>query len=58
MPANRILEAIKWHTLLRRSAPISLGKALLAVWVGVSVSLFAPNRIGEYGGRITSGERF
>lgn len=52
MPLNWWAETRKWHQFVRQYDPISPGRALLAVWVGVSFSLFTPNRIGEYGGRV------
>lgn len=52
MPANWLAETQKWHSFMQRYESLSLWKALLAVWVGVSFSLFTPNRIGEYGGRL------
>lgn len=52
MPLNWLAETQKWHSFMQRYEPLSLRKALLAVWVGVSFSLFTPNRIGEYGGRM------
>lgn len=52
MPINWWLETAKWWILLRRIYPSPLGKAFLAVLNGISLSLFTPHRIGEYGGRI------
>lgn len=52
MPFNWGLEAIKWRRLLREFMAISFVQALSGVLSGVTVSLFTPNRIGEYGGRI------
>ena len=52
MPVNWLLEARKWKLLMRPALPLSLGTSLRAVLSGVAVSLFTPNRIGEYGGRI------
>lgn len=52
MPLNWFVETLKWRQYVLRFEPISLKRALLAVWVGVSFSLFTPNRIGEYGGRV------
>ena len=52
MPLNWLVETLKWRQFVQRYNPISLGKALMAVWVGVGFSLFTPNRVGEYGGRI------
>ena len=52
MPAVWMLEAKKWKLLMRPALEMSLRRALGAVLGGVSLSLFTPNRIGEYGGRI------
>jgi hypothetical protein len=52
MPANWMAETLKWHQFVRRYEPMSRWKALRAVLSGVSFSLFTPNRVGEYGGRI------
>lgn len=52
MPANWLAETLKWHQFVRRYEPMSRWKALRAVLSGVSLSLFTPNRVGEYGGRI------
>lgn len=52
MPLNWLAETLKWQPFLYQYTPLSLRQGLLAVWVGVSFSLFTPNRMGEYGGRI------
>jgi uncharacterized membrane protein YbhN (UPF0104 family) len=52
MPVCWILEARKWKLLMRPALRMSTRRALGAVLGGVSLSLFTPNRIGEYGGRI------
>jgi hypothetical protein len=52
MPLNWLAEAMKWLPFVRRYEPMSTWKALRAVLAGVSFSLFTPNRVGEYGGRI------
>ncbi len=57
MPFNWLAETWKWHRMVRRWTPVSLWRSLIAVWVGVSFSLFTPNRVGEYGGRILLIER-
>ncbi len=45
------LEARKWQLLVNRSQPISFGKAVSGVRVGLPLALITPNRIGEIGGR-------
>jgi len=46
------LEAAKWKRLLAHTESVSLGKAYRGVLTGVAFTLFTPNRIGEYLGRI------
>ncbi len=46
------LEAAKWQRLLRHTEPVSFPRAFTGVLTGVSFTLFTPNRIGEYLGRI------
>lgn len=52
MPLNWLLEAYKWKILIDKIEVISLLRSLKAVFSGITVSVFTPNRIGEYGGRI------
>ncbi|MEO6132683.1 MAG: lysylphosphatidylglycerol synthase domain-containing protein [Saprospiraceae bacterium] len=52
MPANWILETIKWRTLLTIHVRVPFIYTLKTVAGGVALSIFTPNRIGEYGGRI------
>jgi uncharacterized membrane protein YbhN (UPF0104 family) len=46
------LEAFKWKYLLTTVKFISIATAIQSVFCGVSFSIFTPNRIGEYAGRI------
>lgn len=46
------LEAIKWKILIRKIEKISFLRSLKAIFSGVSISVFTPNRIGEFGGRV------
>jgi len=52
MPVNWGLETLKWHGLIRRFSALTFWQAYQSVLAGVAVSLFTPNRIGEYGGRV------
>ena len=52
MPVCWLLESAKWKLLMRAVFKMNLQEALRAVLGGISISLFTPNRIGEYGGRI------
>ncbi|MDF2438256.1 MAG: hypothetical protein K0Q95_2632 [Bacteroidota bacterium] len=52
MFVNWGLESLKWQYLIRPLEKISFGDASRAVYAGVTVSIFMPNRIGEFAGRI------
>ncbi len=52
VPFNWWSETQKWLPLIRKVMPISFWRAFRAVMAGVTFSLFTPNRVGEYGGRI------
>ncbi|MEM7382585.1 MAG: lysylphosphatidylglycerol synthase transmembrane domain-containing protein [Bacteroidota bacterium] len=52
MPLNWGLEALKWQQLTRKVIPVSYWQLYKAVLAGVTISLFTPNRVGEFGGRI------
>jgi MFS family permease len=43
---------LKWQVLIKDFEKLSFGKAYQAILSGITFSLFTPNRIGEYGGRI------
>lgn len=52
MCINWGIEARKWHVLVSRIQPINFFTAYKAVLSGVSLSLFVPNGIGDYAGRL------
>jgi len=52
MPVNWLLETIKWRTLISIHLQVPVRQMIKAVAGGVALSIFTPNRIGEYGGRI------
>ena len=52
MPVNWGLEAWKWKTLIHPLEHISFVKSLKSILSGVTISIFTPNRIGEFVGRI------
>lgn len=52
MPVNWLLETKKWMALLRPLSVVPMKRALRVVLIGLAGSLFTPNRIGEYGGRL------
>jgi uncharacterized membrane protein YbhN (UPF0104 family) len=49
---NWWLETKKWQLLLSNKEKIRTGTAIQAVFAGVTIGLFTPNRIGEYAGRL------
>jgi uncharacterized membrane protein YbhN (UPF0104 family) len=51
MVVNWSLEAIKWRYLIRKSEKISFFRSLKAIFTGISVGTFTPNRLGEFLGR-------
>ena len=53
IPFNWATETLKWHQFVARHEPgFTFWRAYQAVLAGVAFSLFLPNRVGEYGGRI------
>lgn len=49
---NWSIETVKWRYLILKIENISFFQAFKAVVSGVTVSVFTPNRIGEYAGRV------
>ena len=49
---NWMLESLKWKFMIRKIEAISFFTSFRAVFSGITVSSFTPNRIGEYGGRV------
>ena len=52
MLVNWSLEAVKWKFLIQKLQKVSFWLAFKAVFLGVTVSIFTPNRVGEFGGRV------
>lgn len=52
MFANHAIEAYKWQLLIGKLEKLKFGVAIEAVFTGISVSMFLPNRIGDYFGRV------
>ena len=52
VPLNWALETAKWRVFTRNFSKLNFFQSFKAVLAGVTISLFTPNRIGEYGGRI------
>ena len=46
------VEALKWQKLMAKIEILKFSAAFRAILCGVSLSLFTPNRVGEYGGRV------
>lgn len=45
-------ESLKWKSLIDKVEKISIYRAFKAIFSGVTVSIFTPNRVGEYVGRV------
>lgn len=52
MPVNLNLEAYKWRRLIRHLETFTQFNAFKAICSGITLSMFTPNRIGEFGGRV------
>lgn len=52
LPMNWILETQKWRLLLSPVVDLPFWKSFQAILAGITVAIFTPNRIGEYGGRV------
>lgn len=52
MPVNWLIESIKWQFLIKKVENVNLGSSVKAVFAGTAISIFTPNRIGDYLGRI------
>ncbi len=51
-PFNLAFESLKWRKLIRSFTRIGFWKTYKAVLSGVTIAIFTPNRVGEYGGRV------
>ena len=49
---NWFLESLKWRFLISKIEKISILRSIQAIFSGITVSSFTPNRVGEYGGRV------
>ena len=49
---NWLVEAWKWKFMMAKIEELSIFRSLEAVFSGLSISIFTPNRIGEYAGRV------
>lgn len=52
MPANWLVESVKWQFLIKKIEHVNTWSAFQAVLAGTAISIFTPNRIGDYLGRI------
>lgn len=52
LPLNQALEIVKWKLLIDKLERVSFWSATKAVLTGISVSMFMPNRVGDYLGRV------
>lgn len=52
MGCNWFIEVLKWKILVGKIRKISWLKAIKGILFGITFSLFTPNRIGEFGGRV------
>ena len=52
MFVNYLIESYKWKFFIRKLENISISNSFKAVLTGMSVSMFMPNRVGDYLGRV------
>ena len=52
MILNWLVESVKWKYLISKLETVSIWLSIKAIFLGVTVSVFTPNRVGEFGGRI------
>ncbi|MCB2221334.1 MAG: flippase-like domain-containing protein [Bacteroidetes bacterium] len=52
MVVNWGIESLKWQFLINKVEDVSYLKSFEAVFSGISVSIFTPNRVGEWFGRV------
>src|SRR3546814_10415128 len=57
MLVNWGTEVFKWKYLVRKIEWVSLWKSTESLLAGLTLAIFTPNRVGEYGGRILYLER-
>ncbi|MDC0249478.1 flippase-like domain-containing protein [Flavobacteriales bacterium] len=49
---NWFLESLKWRFLISKIEKLTIRCSVRAVFSGITVSAFTPNRVGEYAGRV------
>jgi len=57
MPLNWLLEAQKWRLLLSPFTKITFDQALKTIFVGITLGVVTPARVGEYAGRLISSDQ-
>jgi len=51
------IETFKWKFIIKKLQYLSYKESIKAVLAGITVAIFTPNRVGEFGGRILALER-
>ena len=49
---NWFLESLKWRFLISKIEKVTIKRSIRAVFSGITVSAFTPNKVGEYAGRV------
>jgi len=52
MPFNWGLETLKWRFLIKKIEKVSFARSFIAVFAGITIGTFTPNRSGENLGRV------
>ncbi len=52
LPLNWFLESAKWRLYMRQHVPMGWSTSVRSVLAGLSLGVFTPSRVGEYGGRL------
>ncbi|MBI3234213.1 MAG: flippase-like domain-containing protein, partial [Bacteroidetes bacterium] len=52
MLVNWGVESYKWQNLMNTIERVSFVQSVKATFLGISIGMFTPNRIGEFGGRV------
>ena len=52
MLLNWFLESLKWRFLISKIERVTINRSIRAIFSGITVSAFTPNRVGEYAGRV------
>lgn len=52
MPVNWGIEALKWKKLISKIEKISFWQSFKAICSGITLAMFTPNRVGDFGGRV------